>query len=201
MVKKKRISKAPEVRREELLEVASRLFIEKGIGDTGVGDITGAADVARGTFYLYFTSKDHVVEELWKRYVAGFMERIDENIDCDHKLVSSICMLTEYALENVHLHKIVYSTADSAAITRCRQSDERIVLLLFRHIQQSLNRRKITDIDAELLASSIFFGVDGALHREIMKDENFDSRAFVAGIRKFVENALGVSVSKSSEEL
>ncbi len=192
MAKKKRVSKDPEVRREELLEVASRLFMENGISDTGVGDITDAADVARGTFYLYFTSKDHVVEELWKRYVAGFLDRIDSDIVCDHKLLDTIYMLTEYALENVHLHKIVYSTADSAAITRCRQSDERIILVLAELIEASLARRNVKDIRADLLASFVFFGVDGALHREIMKDGEFDKAGFLANTRLFITKALGM---------
>ena len=51
--KRKRITKLPEVRREELLEAASALFLEKGIAATGVGDITDRAKVARGTFYLF----------------------------------------------------------------------------------------------------------------------------------------------------
>ena len=47
-----------------LLEVARRLFSEKGIYWTTVEDITESADQGKGTFYKYFESKDAIIRIL-----------------------------------------------------------------------------------------------------------------------------------------
>jgi len=47
-------------RRRELLDAATGVFAKKGYRRASISDIIAAADVARGTFYLYFMSKDAV---------------------------------------------------------------------------------------------------------------------------------------------
>ena len=46
-----RITKNPEERRKELIDIAERLFIKKGYEQTAVSDIVKKAKVAQGTFY------------------------------------------------------------------------------------------------------------------------------------------------------
>jgi AcrR family transcriptional regulator len=46
---------------------ARRLFMERGIAGTAVSDIVRAAGVAQGTFYLYFSSKDDVVDAVMEQ--------------------------------------------------------------------------------------------------------------------------------------
>jgi AcrR family transcriptional regulator len=50
--------------RQRQLEAAEKLFAQKGYFDTSIVDITQAADVALGTFYLYFPSKLAIFQEL-----------------------------------------------------------------------------------------------------------------------------------------
>jgi AcrR family transcriptional regulator len=50
----------PDARRRELLDAATMVFAKKGYRRASISDIIAAADVARGTFYLYFKSKDAV---------------------------------------------------------------------------------------------------------------------------------------------
>jgi AcrR family transcriptional regulator len=50
--------------RENLLRAALSLISERGIYAARVEDITARADVAKGAFYLHFTSKSHLVAEL-----------------------------------------------------------------------------------------------------------------------------------------
>ncbi len=49
------------MRRRELLEAAVSVFSEKGIASASVDDIVRAAGVAKGTFYLYFATKDDAI--------------------------------------------------------------------------------------------------------------------------------------------
>ena len=54
----------PGERRTQLLEHAAQLFGDRGYYNTSVSDIIASADVARGTFYLYFANKRKLFEEL-----------------------------------------------------------------------------------------------------------------------------------------
>lgn len=58
-----------EQRRGLILAAATQVFKEKGYHATSVGDIIDAARIARGTFYLYFTSK----REIFAALSAGFL--------------------------------------------------------------------------------------------------------------------------------
>lgn len=53
-----------EQRRSTILAAATQVFMDKGYHGTSVNDIIDAAQIARGTFYLYFTSKRDVFAEL-----------------------------------------------------------------------------------------------------------------------------------------
>lgn len=56
-----RISKTPDERRIEIIETANRLFQERGFSKTTISSITKEMNVAKGTFYYYFSSKEEVI--------------------------------------------------------------------------------------------------------------------------------------------
>jgi AcrR family transcriptional regulator len=51
-------------RREAILAAAKQVFRDKGYHQASVHDIIDAAQIARGTFYLYFSSKQEVFAQL-----------------------------------------------------------------------------------------------------------------------------------------
>lgn len=57
-----RTKKHPEERRSEIIAAARHLFLTKGIENTSISDIVKAAGIAQGTFYLYFDSKEAIIE-------------------------------------------------------------------------------------------------------------------------------------------
>lgn len=65
--------KEGEIRKKEILLVARKLFIEKGYEQTSVNDILKIVDIAKGTFYYYFSSKSEVLE-------AIVLDIVDEGI-------------------------------------------------------------------------------------------------------------------------
>lgn len=67
----KRISKPPEIRRQELLEVAMELFTQRGYEETSMGDIAKTAGVAQGLCYRYFDSKQKLFQEAMEQYVRA----------------------------------------------------------------------------------------------------------------------------------
>lgn len=58
--------------KEQLVVSAKELIAEKGYTDTKIEDITKHANVAKGTFYVYFKTKEDVFIEILKEYCQGF---------------------------------------------------------------------------------------------------------------------------------
>ena len=66
-----------ESRRGALLDAASDLFMRKGVAASSVDDIVAAAGVAKGTFYLYFRTKDDAINAVAERVVDGVVQAFE----------------------------------------------------------------------------------------------------------------------------
>lgn len=66
-----------EERRQELIGAALKVFASTGVAATSVDDIVRAAGVAKGTFYLYFDTKDDIVTAVAERMIEGVGEQMD----------------------------------------------------------------------------------------------------------------------------
>jgi AcrR family transcriptional regulator len=69
-------TKPPDERREELMNAAQRQFLKHGVEATTIEQITTGAAVAKGTFYLYFSSKEDVLGALRGRFGQELLTRI-----------------------------------------------------------------------------------------------------------------------------
>ena len=93
-----RTIKEPEVRRNEILDAAEKLFSVKGFEKATVQDILVAAGIAKGTFYYYFKSKEDALDAIIKRRINELMARVktiaaDTGLTAAEKLLSVIIAL------------------------------------------------------------------------------------------------------------
>lgn len=65
-------------RREELLELAAKLFAERGYRATTVRDIADAAGILSGSLYHHFDSKESMVDEILTRFQEDLFGRYEE---------------------------------------------------------------------------------------------------------------------------
>ncbi len=68
-----------ETRRQQLLDAAIGVFAHKGYHETSIDDIIREAEVARGTFYLYFAGKKEIFLAVIDHYfelVSGLVSRL-----------------------------------------------------------------------------------------------------------------------------
>jgi AcrR family transcriptional regulator len=64
--------------RESLYRAALSLFAERGLAATTVEDITKAAGVAKGTFFLHFTAKEQVFSVFIETQLANVAKAVQE---------------------------------------------------------------------------------------------------------------------------
>jgi len=79
-----RISKDPEERKQEIIETARLLFIEKGFSSTKVSDIVKRINVSQGVFYYYFDSKEAIIDEIIDGYIRKVLDRAGAFSHSDH---------------------------------------------------------------------------------------------------------------------
>ena len=105
-------TKPPEQRRTELLDAAQALFLEQGIEATAIEQITAAAGVAKGTFYLHFPSKEAVLAGLRVRYVvdelAAIRAEMAQAAEPRARLAAWVRAAASYYLDNIPLHDVVF---------------------------------------------------------------------------------------------
>jgi AcrR family transcriptional regulator len=91
----KRITKIPEERRRELINTAERLFMEKGYEHTAISDIVKELNIAQGTLYYYFRSKEELLEAVVEKSIAILEQNVillteDEGVDEATRLNAAI---------------------------------------------------------------------------------------------------------------
>ena len=68
-------------RRETILEAARQIFFDKGIQVATVEDVAAQAEIAKGTVYLYFSSKEELIAQLLLQGLDLLLESLDAAFD------------------------------------------------------------------------------------------------------------------------
>ena len=68
-----RVVKDAEERRNEILDVAGRLFATKGFDGTSTNDILEEIGIARGTLYYHFKSKEDILDAMIDRITVRLL--------------------------------------------------------------------------------------------------------------------------------
>ncbi len=110
-----------EARRTALAEVALKLWAERGFDQTSVAAIAEEAGISKGTFYLYFESKDALLLDVLRR----------------NSLVPNILALIE-DLQNRSLEEAVREFVQGAWRHLCDHRD--FILVVLRELPTQLDK-------------------------------------------------------------
>ncbi len=108
-----RIIKEPEVRRNEILDAAGALFVQKGFDNTSTNEILEKAGIARGTLYYHFKSKEDIMDALIERQTAHMLSAAssaaaDKSLAVPDRMIRVVLSLNvekqdgEQMLEHMH---------------------------------------------------------------------------------------------------
>lgn len=61
-------------KKEQILDMAFSLFLEKGYDNTSISDILSKLDIARGTLYYHFESKEAIMDAIIERSAKSIVE-------------------------------------------------------------------------------------------------------------------------------
>jgi AcrR family transcriptional regulator len=165
MSQKPRITKPPEVRREELLTAALKLFQEVGYENTSVQMVTDYVGISKGLFYHYFESKAVLLNELvgWQAelFVAGLPRSAAEmpggSLD---KLRAIVSRATQWKLSDMRdisrtYLEVMYCDENRGLRTALLSKYTRALVPLFAEIIAEAKKEGLCQVDDPTLAAEL----------------------------------------------
>ena len=127
----RRPGRAPEHedRRESILDAALHSFAERGFYGTAIPEIATRAEIAAGTLYHYFDSKEALVNALYRKWKAAVAQRVfaafptgappreQFRVIWNEMVTFALAETTAFAFLELHNHAS-YLDAESIAVDR-----------------------------------------------------------------------------------
>ena len=63
-------------KKEFILDTAEKMFVEQGFDQTSIAQILDATQIAKGTLYYYFTSKEEIMDAIIERWIERSFEQV-----------------------------------------------------------------------------------------------------------------------------
>ena len=79
-----RLDEKKKKKREDLLNATYELFTSKGVFDTSISDIVKKANMAKGTFYLYFKDKYDIRNKLISHKAGELFSEAHDALEASH---------------------------------------------------------------------------------------------------------------------
>lgn len=184
-----------------LLDTAFKLFTEKGVKDTSIQDIVDNANVAKGTFYLYFKDKYEIrdvliakhsrklfqdaLDTLHKNYISNFSDQIIFIINYIIDELTGNPLLLKFISKNLSLG--IYNKAVMKIYEDNNKTENGIYRLFMKGIEDNHLTIEKPDVTLfmiiELVSSTCFNSI---LYNEPLPIEEYKPYLYEA-IRKLIE--------------
>jgi AcrR family transcriptional regulator len=144
--------------RQKLLESAERIFAELGYHDASIVKITEAAGVGQGTFYLYFSSKKEVFEEvvldLNSRVRHAMTEAAEKGSTRAERELLGFGAFFRFTADHPALYRIIRQ-AEFVSPETLVAHYERLMRPYAAGLEQAMDSGEVTEGDPEVLAWSL----------------------------------------------
>jgi AcrR family transcriptional regulator/predicted DNA-binding transcriptional regulator AlpA len=192
-------SGSKEKRREEIKKAALKVFLEKGFQNARIQDITAAAGISTGTFYIYYRDKKElfmaVIDELTRNTVAAIEDAAEKE---DDLLLKAAATARFYIDNYLYFSGIINQLRGMMATEEPMARDKYIALHnqlahpIMRGISTAIDRGLIRDVDPELLARAIMGMVEFISFR-LTFDEEYTSTQAISFMTDLIMNGIGMS--------
>lgn len=147
-----RITKNPETRRKEFIEVARELFMEKGFEQTSISDITSKMGMSHGSFFYYFKSKNDVMKAVicdilnyWKEFMDNLVA--NEEMNGLEKMQLILQMSIESSTVKQDINEFFEKEGNAAMYQEYRKRSHEIIMPLITEIVEQGVEEGIFDLE------------------------------------------------------
>ena len=190
-------ARRPEQRRQDLLDAAVRVFTQKGVRDTTVADIAEAAGVAKGTFYLYFESREHLLAALRELLVDQAIERAAsyyERVGRDD-IWSLVDGMTEAMIELLYAQRDMIQAVTSEGMTPetaevFAECDRKINAMVAEGIRRGIEQGDFHVTNPDATASLLNHATEGAVVEAILYDSGLSQEEITEAAKEMARKVL-----------
>jgi AcrR family transcriptional regulator len=194
---RRRVVKSPDVRRQELMDAAVRVFHQKGLTRATVSDVTDEAGVAKGTFYLYFDSKEHLLGALKDRFVddlldhaASLYARVGKG-DWWALADTTVQSMVDFMLEHRDMIEVFAQEGLTPDTRRLFADAENKLRMMFSAgIAAGIEAGAFRVADPLMAATLLDHAVHGSVEHAILYDEDLDRDRLLASARELTRKFL-----------
>ena len=164
---------AKQERRRQIVHAAKQVFAEAGYHGASINAIIERAQIARGTFYLYFESKSAVFDSILDQALADLRSRIHRIIVDEPdapapqvQLRAQVIATLEYIIRDRPLAMLLLSaghTPDAEATERLDQFFADMRDLLRRALQTGMELGLLRPCQPELVAAAMLGMIRGVI--------------------------------------
>ncbi|WP_430490550.1 TetR/AcrR family transcriptional regulator [Lactiplantibacillus pentosus] len=200
-----RVTKKPDVRKKELIELAKKLFLEKGYEKVSVREIIDKTDSAGspGLFYYYFKSKkeiyESVIDEMVNEEIAERQLILTKGERDDEDAISTITKLLELiqkdALEyqKFDLKGKNKQLLDNVSQRLIRSEESMIKRLVDRMLtEHTIPTNEILNLESsQFITTFIIYGSNGILTNLNSEDDRVTALNY---IKLFINSLLNLKL-------
>lgn len=188
-------------RRREIIGHAKLQFAEHGFHNASVSDIINAANIARGTFYLYFQSKQAVFDSILDEALVQLRARItrievgDDAAPPQTQLRQNLVRVLDFVLEDRPLTMILLNHRQSPRPEVAQRIDAffgDIAKLIQASLTYGITMKLVRPCDTAIVASALMGAVRGVIEHCIQQPEPPTSESLVEELLAFVRQGVFV---------
>ena len=123
-VKEKKLEKIKQ-KRESILVAAAVLFSQKSYHEVMMEDVARMIDVAKGTVYNYFTSKEELYFSIMSTRLENLLNSLNDKIKSEHNSIDSLRLFIHQVYMFMMTHKNFQTSHEklqNKTLTACRGS-------------------------------------------------------------------------------
>jgi AcrR family transcriptional regulator len=182
--------------RERILAAALDLLAEGGYASAGVQAVAQRADVATGSLYRHFASKDDLFTEVFRRAATRELAAVeqatrDDGRSLGERLAAGVEAFARRALaEPTRAYALLAEPVDAAVETQRLAFRRGYRDLFARTLQQGVDRDELQPHDTHTVAAALVGALGEALVGPLSNSRRNGHEALIATLTDFALNAI-----------
>lgn len=186
-----------EQRRNSILDAAEQVFFNRGIEESTMDDVAGAAELSKGTLYLYFKSKMDLLAAIHVRGLELLADKMDEAMRNSASGLERLQRLAHefvrYSVENPGYFQFGFvvdkmQSSEEATVApwldECQDRTDRILSITIEAIKTGIHDGSISSrFDPQELALLLWSGVRGVVQVHHIKSKQRVSRVLTGFVK------------------
>jgi AcrR family transcriptional regulator len=178
------------------MDAAERLFLKQGVAATTIDDVAAGADVAKGTVYLHFISKQALLAALGERYARKHLACIKAALaatsepDWAGKLKAWAEASVTFYLDSIALHDMLFH--EGRAPTREGLTDNLVIDHLAGLLNAGTDAGAWSVDDARFTAVFLFSGMHGIVDDAHVKEKRIARGRLVKRLQRICFRSAGL---------